>query len=67
MLLELRKKGNKTNSFAIIPTKDWLSDEIMANGIRIDHAKQSNTKVARKMNVIQISTTDHYILYDLDA
>ena len=36
------------------------------NGLRIDHAKQSNTKVTGRKDVIQISTTEHQIQFDLE-
>ena len=50
-----------------MPNKEWLFDDSWENGIRIDNAKQTNTRVAGRMNVIQISTTDHMILYDLES
>jgi hypothetical protein len=50
----------------MINTKSWLTAETWEHGARIDYTRLSDTNIDSRKNVIQISTTEHLILYDLD-
>ena len=50
-----------------MPTEKWFFADAWKNGANIDHADPTNTKVAHSKNAIQISSTEHLIIYDLDC
>lgn len=50
-----------------MPTEEWFFADAWKNGANIDHADPTNTKVAHCKNAIQISSTEHLIIYDLDC
>ena len=48
-------------------TEEWVFADVWINGSKIDYADPTNTKVAHCKNAIQISSTEHLIIYDLDC
>jgi hypothetical protein len=52
--------------FTTLPVHDWLDKELYESGLVIDYANAGNNpRLAGKDDVIQISTLDHIICFDL--
>jgi hypothetical protein len=49
----------------MVPLLKWIEEEAWEHGARIDYALGTNPRVAGKKDVIQISSNQHAILFDL--
>jgi len=68
--LDQRIKSDPSNlllRYTRIPINEWFITDAWKHGANIDHADESNPKVGLKRNCIQITSTDHIAIYDLDT
>ena len=54
-------------NYKSVPLHEWFFNDAWKNGANVDYADKNNTKVGNKKNAIQISSTEHLIIYDLET